>query len=155
MISLGKLPDYIIFLHLDFFRFSLPTSYRHILRFVDFSLSFSLAFSHPSNMDQEGAHSAPIGAPAMPTRPASVYQPGSRRRSASQTRAEKIYEDIFNGAFVPLLLLMARTDNPRYECPICSDNVVNGSRMWSCGFCHHVYHFACMQVWVNSSRHQI
>lgn len=57
-----------------------------------------------------------------------------RRMSKSQAPdiATRTHEDIANGL---------------YECPICTSEVMNNSKVWSCKTCWTVFHMSCIKKW--------
>ncbi|KAH8772261.1 hypothetical protein F5882DRAFT_175303 [Hyaloscypha sp. PMI_1271] len=83
----------------------------------------------------------PIVSRARPHQPRN--QPRPRRMSKSQAPdiATRTHEDITNG---------------QYECPICTNEVLPNSRVWSCKTCWAVLHLSCVKRWSKNevSTHQ-
>ncbi|KAF2141781.1 uncharacterized protein K452DRAFT_198758, partial [Aplosporella prunicola CBS 121167] len=82
---------------------------------------------------QPDAPSFEPGQPAV-ARASKAPQPRKRRASKSTAPdiATRIHEDV---------------DNGQYECPICTNEVMRNSKMWSCRTCWTVFHLSCIKKW--------
>lgn len=69
----------------------------------------------------------------------SVKSAQRRRRpskSSAQDITSRIQEDI---------------DNRQYECPICTNEVLRSSKIWSCQTCWTVFHLSCVKQWSSNA----
>lgn len=81
----------------------------------------------------------PFPGNATNTRPAAQQTKARKRRLSRSTApdiASRIHEDI---------------DNRQYECPICTNEVLRNSKIWSCRKCWTVLHMGCVKQWSTNS----
>lgn len=98
---------------------------------------------------QKTSHTLQTGAPdvvtgqrsdTLATLAKSEHSQKSRRRKLSKSNAQdiatRIQEDIKNG---------------QYECPICTNEVLRNSKVWSCQTCWTVFHLGCIKQWSSNA----
>ncbi len=72
-------------------------------------------------------------APKAPVEQQSIRRIGNK--SAAPDIATRTHQDI---------------DNGHYECPICTNEVLRNSKVWSCRTCWTVFHLSCVKKWASN-----